>query len=143
MKSKIGKIALPLLVLIMVAVAIGIIVYPAQAVPVGNVDTKLGLFTGPRDGTGVDDNVFAADIQWLADSGVTKGCNPPTNDLFCPGSIVTREQMAAFLARLWRLVDDGGTELPEELPMPFGDVPATSFAHLDAFVLIRRSISES
>lgn len=47
-----------------------------------------------------DDNVFAADIQWLADSGVTKGCNPPTNDLFCPGSIVTREQMAAFMHRL-------------------------------------------
>ena len=60
MKRKFGKIVVPLLVLIMVAVAIGIIVYPAQAVPVGNVDTKLGLFTGPRDGTGVDDNVFAA-----------------------------------------------------------------------------------
>jgi len=27
------------------------------------------------------------------------GCNPPTNDRFCPNDYVTRGQMAAFLAR--------------------------------------------
>ncbi|NIS66336.1 MAG: hypothetical protein GTO05_14485, partial [Gemmatimonadales bacterium] len=32
-----------------------------------------------------DTNVFHADIAWLADAGVTKGCNPPDNDRFCPG----------------------------------------------------------
>ena len=47
-----------------------------------------------------DDSVFKADIQWLADAGVTKGCNPPMNDQFCPGANVTREQMAAFMHRL-------------------------------------------
>jgi hypothetical protein len=47
-----------------------------------------------------DDNIFKADIQWLADAGVTKGCNPPANTEFCPGSNVTREQMAAFMHRL-------------------------------------------
>ncbi len=47
-----------------------------------------------------DDSVFKTDIQWLADAGVTKGCNPPTNDRFCPGSNVTREQMSAFMHRL-------------------------------------------
>ncbi len=47
-----------------------------------------------------DDSVFKADIAWLADAGVTKGCNPPTNDKFCPESSVTREQMAAFMHRL-------------------------------------------
>ena len=47
-----------------------------------------------------DDSVFKADIAWLADAGVTKGCNPPANDKFCPGSNVTREQMAAFMHRL-------------------------------------------
>ncbi len=47
-----------------------------------------------------DDNVFKADIQWLADAGVTKGCNPPTNDRFCPENNVTREQMSAFMHRL-------------------------------------------
>jgi len=47
-----------------------------------------------------DDNVFKADIEWLADAEVTKGCNPPTNTRFCPGNNVTREQMAAFMHRL-------------------------------------------
>ncbi|HJR92902.1 MAG TPA: hypothetical protein VJ938_10710 [Acidimicrobiia bacterium] len=48
-----------------------------------------------------DDNglVFEADIEWLSATGVTKGCNPPTNDRFCPGDVVTRAQMAAFLHR--------------------------------------------
>ncbi len=45
-------------------------------------------------------NVFKADIQWLSDAGVTKGCNPPTNTEFCPSDNVTREQMAAFMHRL-------------------------------------------
>ena len=44
-----------------------------------------------------DDNVFKADIQWLADAGVTKGCNPPANTEFCPEDNVTREQMSAFM----------------------------------------------
>jgi hypothetical protein len=47
-----------------------------------------------------DSNVFHDDIAWLADLGITKGCNPPTNDRFCPGDNVTRGQMAAFLHRL-------------------------------------------
>ena len=46
------------------------------------------------------DSVFVADIQWMKDNGITLGCNPPTNDRFCPGSDVTREQMAAFMHRL-------------------------------------------
>ena len=46
------------------------------------------------------ESVFVADIQWMKDSGITLGCNPPTNDRFCPGSNVTREQMAAFMHRL-------------------------------------------
>jgi hypothetical protein len=55
---------------------------------------------------------FVADIQWLADSGVTKGCNPPTNDMFCPKDNVTREQMAAFMHRLAvnEVVDAGTLE---------------------------------
>jgi len=46
-----------------------------------------------------DSNVFSEDIAWLAAHDVTKGCNPPTNDLFCPNDPVTRGQMAAFLHR--------------------------------------------
>ena len=47
-----------------------------------------------------DSNVFHDDITWLAEEGVTRGCNPPSNTEFCPGDNVTREQMAAFLHRL-------------------------------------------
>jgi len=48
-----------------------------------------------------DTNVFHSNIAWLADADVTKGCNPPANDEFCPGDAVTREQMAAFMQRLY------------------------------------------
>lgn len=61
--------------------------------------------------TDVDDaSPFVSDIKWLADTGVTQGCNPPANDRFCPKDYVTREQMAAFLHRLAdNQVVDAGT----------------------------------
>ncbi|MGH8912239.1 MAG: PQQ-dependent sugar dehydrogenase, partial [Acidimicrobiia bacterium] len=46
-----------------------------------------------------DDSVFEADIDALASAGVTKGCDPPANQRFCPHDGVTRQQMASFLAR--------------------------------------------
>jgi hypothetical protein len=46
-----------------------------------------------------DTNVFHDDISWLAEANITRGCNPPANDQFCPSDEVTREQMAAFLRR--------------------------------------------
>jgi hypothetical protein len=46
-----------------------------------------------------DGSVFEADIEKLAAAGITRGCNPPTNDRFCPDDSVTRGQMAAFLHR--------------------------------------------
>ena len=56
-----------------------------------------------------EDSIFEADIEWLAAANVTKGCNPPTNDRFCPNDAVTRGQMAAFMHRLSvnRVVDAG------------------------------------
>jgi hypothetical protein len=53
-------------------------------------------------------SVFESDIEWLAFSGITKGCNPPANTMFCPGDFVTRGQMAAFLVRALGYSDDGG-----------------------------------
>lgn len=50
-----------------------------------------------------DTSVHEADIEYIADLGVTTGCNPPTNDLFCPEDNVTRGQMAAFLVRTLEL----------------------------------------
>jgi hypothetical protein len=46
-----------------------------------------------------DGSVFESDIDRLATAGVTRGCNPPENDRFCPDDSVTRGQMAAFLHR--------------------------------------------
>ncbi len=49
----------------------------------------------------VDDNghIFESAIERIAVAGVTVGCNPPSNNRFCPNSQVTREQMATFLTR--------------------------------------------
>jgi peptide/nickel transport system substrate-binding protein len=49
----------------------------------------------------VDDNgsVFERDIETLAAAGITKGCNPPANDRFCPTDPVMRDQLASFLGR--------------------------------------------
>jgi hypothetical protein len=52
-----------------------------------------------------DHSVFETDIEWMAATGITKGCNPPTNNRFCPDSVVTRAQMAAFLVRALGLTD--------------------------------------
>lgn len=49
----------------------------------------------------VDDNgsIFEDFIDKLATAGVTLGCQPPPNALFCPNGLVTRAEMAAFLVR--------------------------------------------
>jgi hypothetical protein len=67
------------------------------------------LDPGPA-GSFTDDggSVFEADIEWLAAVGVTRGCNPPSNSLFCPEDPVTRAQMAAFLHRALGGVLDPG-----------------------------------
>jgi hypothetical protein len=44
-------------------------------------------------------SIFTSDILWLAEEGITRGCNPPENDAYCPTAYVTRGQMAAFLVR--------------------------------------------
>lgn len=72
-----------------------------------------------------DANVFHDDIDWLADAGVTTGCNPPDNDEFCPSDYVTREQMAAFMHRLAdnQVVDAGavgGTDASKVLSSATG-----------------------
>lgn len=49
----------------------------------------------------VDDegSIFEEDINRLATSGITLGCNPPVYDRYCPREPVLRDQMASFLAR--------------------------------------------
>lgn len=54
-----------------------------------------------------DGHTFENDIDKLATAGVTKGCNPPVNDRFCPDALVTRGAMAAFLVRALAYADNG------------------------------------
>jgi hypothetical protein len=73
----------------------------------------------PPGGTFIDDDnsLHQGDIEAIAAAGITKGCNPPDNNLFCPTDPVTREQMAAFLVR--------ALELPPATAAPFSDVAGT------------------
>lgn len=59
----------------------------------------------PPGGTFWDDNgsVHEPGIEAIASEGITRGCNPPTNDRFCPDDGVTRGEMAAFLSRAFEL----------------------------------------
>jgi len=81
----------------------------------------LGL---PASGTNffVDDgdSVFEGDINRLATAGITRGCNPPADDRYCPDEPVTRGQMAAFLARALDLE-------PADDPDPFTDDDGSVF----------------
>ena len=58
-----------------------------------------------------DGMIFESSIDRLATAGVTKGCNPPTNDRYCPNSYVTRAEMAAFLVRAFGYSDAGAGDL--------------------------------
>jgi hypothetical protein len=55
----------------------------------------------PPGGSFVDDdgNVHEGGIEAIAAAGITKGCNPPANDRYCPSRSVTRGEMAVFLSR--------------------------------------------
>lgn len=72
------------------------------------------------------DSIFVGDIDRLAAEGITKGCNPPVNDRYCPGDAVTRGQMAAFLVRSFgytegagtnRFVDDDGSVFEDDIDL--------------------------
>jgi len=86
----------------------------AGATSSGRVDAGQAL---TRRFVDTSSSVFVDSIDWLADRGITKGCNPPFNHRFCPGDRVTRGEMAVFLARAFQLpetnnnyfTDDNGT----------------------------------
>ena len=57
--------------------------------------------TSDRPFADTDDSVHDSAIAALQAAGITKGCNPPDNDNYCPEDHVTRGEMAAFIARAW------------------------------------------
>jgi hypothetical protein len=44
-------------------------------------------------------SIFENAINKVGQAAITTGCNPPTNNLFCPDRPVTRGEMAAFMKR--------------------------------------------
>src|SRR5690606_39168221 len=64
-------------------------------------ERALGLrsMDGATDFSDKDGHLLQGDRALLSASGITRGCNPPANDEFCPDDFVTREQMAAFFHR--------------------------------------------
>jgi hypothetical protein len=78
----------------------------------GLSDQDAAVWTGVSDRfIDIDGNIFENAIEWLADQGITKGCNPPVNDKFCPNDNVTRGEMAVFLVRAMGYTDNGGGNL--------------------------------
>jgi hypothetical protein len=60
--------------------------------------------TEPGPGfTDDDGNIHEANIEFILAAGITKGCNPPVNDHYCPGLPVSRAQLASFMARAFSL----------------------------------------
>ena len=53
--------------------------------------------------TDVVNSQFIDDITWLEGEGITSGCSAT---LYCPDGLVTRGQMATFLARALNLPVD-------------------------------------
>ena len=67
---------------------------PAGACDIGAFELQDPVARSPF--TDTVGSTFYWDIEWLFDSGVTKGCTATT---YCPEGSVTRGQMAAFLDR--------------------------------------------
>lgn len=99
-RSRARRFALPALTLI------AILLIPVAA------------FAGGRFNDVSAGGTHAQSIGWVADAGITLGCNP-AGTIFCPRDPVSREQMATFMkrlaeagvvepARLWAVVDTNG-----------------------------------
>jgi glucose/arabinose dehydrogenase len=62
-----------------------------------------------------DDNgsTFESDINAIAQTGITVGCNPPANTRYCPDDPVERDQLASFLARARNLTPETPPPRPD------------------------------
>jgi hypothetical protein len=93
----------------------------------------LGLPAVASDHFSDDGNsIFENDINAIAAVGITRGCNPPANDRFCPNDSVDRGQMAAFLRR--------ALEVPGSSTDHFTDDGSSTFEH-DINAIAERGIT--
>lgn len=70
-----------------------------------------------------EDSVHQVNIDTMYSEGITRGCNPPVNDMYCPTAVLTRGHVAAFLRRYLALpaveedffTDDGSSEFEGDI----------------------------
>ncbi len=98
----------------------------------------LDLPAGTSSFTDIDSSIHKADIAALAAAGITAGCNPPANTLYCPRDPVTREQMASFLARALDL--DPITPPP---PLPAVSPNAAVVIGLDSWLYLAETLDQT
>lgn len=93
--------------------------------------------TGPTDCGEFDDvapgSYYCDSVDRIREAGITQGCNPPDNTLFCPDDSVTRAAMATFLVRA---LDTVGITSAATHPCGFTDVPESN-VHRDAICKLR------
>lgn len=100
------------------------LLYPGKGTP---VVVEAGAVTQGIDGElrplyfDMFDSVFLGDIYWLGNTGITRGCNPPENTLFCVDRLVTRGEMAAFLRRALLLPEGGDVDFVDDDESIFED----------------------
>jgi hypothetical protein len=75
-----------------------------------------GLQRGVPGATFTDDdgNTHEADIETIAAADITRGCNPPANDEYCPEDGFTRGQSAAFFNRALNLEASDADEFVDD-----------------------------
>ncbi|MGD2060276.1 MAG: S-layer homology domain-containing protein, partial [Acidimicrobiia bacterium] len=66
-----------------------------------------------------DGTTHEANIEKIYQAGITYGCNPPTNDEYCPEREITRGEMSAFIVRMMGLTETSGNT--------FDDVAGNTF----------------
>jgi hypothetical protein len=75
-----------------------------------------------------DSNQFHESIAWMQENGITIGCNPPANTLYCPEDNVSRQQMAAFMRRLAQTDGSAGAGVTD--PADTVTVSGTTYVEL-------------
>ena len=88
------------MVLSMVALALMFVATFSVALnPFSNPSAEYDPFGGDNE------SIFDGDINWMASTEITRGCNPPANDRFCPDDDAKRGTLAAFMGCSFRPSD--------------------------------------
>ena len=103
----------------------GVVVNPT---PHADSATRISApIPGVYEGTFWDDegSVHEANIEIIAEHGITRGCNPPDDDRFCPDRDITRGEIAAFIRRTLSLPTVGEDYFTDDTESIFaGDINA-------------------